>query len=418
MLYSKAVCPLVDLKRIFEVVVVAIVFSASAAPLGVQVPFFVLIIVCVFILIFDKTHRYFELSRYDVLVLVALLMHPLAVIINMALHSFWNWSELDYPSRYFYAVPIFLVLRKFLTLDFLTSLIWGVFGGLVVAGCLALFESLGTARVQSGYSNPISFGNVIAIQTVLLACAFFGMNLNKKALVWFLGSAIGALTVIATGTRGSLLVFFASLLPMFLLGNWRKNICVTLVGLVVVVFGLVLFNQSERFGSAIEGFRCFVLDGSICEGGVSIRLEMYRIAMTVIRENWLIGVGVGLAQQGVDQIIELGFAEAARGFRSFDHMHNEIISSAVEMGVLGALMIVLSYGLIGVCAFMIADRQEHSTFKTSFLKTLCLTFLAAWMISGLSQVNSGHSDIESYFAVMTAILLAFGSNMVGKKQLG
>jgi len=410
-LFSEIDLSSVDLKRIVEVMVVAIVFSASVAPMGVQVPFFFLIIISLFILIFDRTHNYFELSRYDVLVLLALLMHPLAVIINMALHSFWNWSELDYPSRYLYAVPVFLVLRKFLTADLFTSLIWGICGGLIVAGCLAVFESLETARVQSGYSNPISFGNVIAIQTVLLACAFFGMNFNKKALIWFLGCVTGALIVIATGTRGSLLVFFAALLPMFLYGNWKKNISVTVVGLGVMAFGLVLLNQSERLWSAIEGFRCFVSDGSICEGGVSIRLEMYRIGVTVIRENWLIGVGAGFAQQGVDQIIELGFVEAASGFRSFDHLHNEIISIAVEMGVLGALMFALSYGLVGVCAFMIADRQDHSVFKSPFLTTLCLTFLGAWIIAGSSQVNSGHSDIESYFAVMTAILLAFGSNL-------
>ena len=410
MLFSEKDLSLVDLKRIVEIIVVAIVFSASVAPMGVQVPFFFLIIISLFILIFDRTHNYFELSRYDVLVLVAMLLNPIAVIVNMMLHGFWDWSELDNPARYIYATSVYLVLRKFLINESSKRLImWGCLFGLLASTLFFASDYSPGVRAQVGYSHPISFGNVVAIQIAVLTVFLFSTRSRNLFILLIIACTGGLACIVASGTRGSFLVLIASIVPLVLCDNRNRNMLVILFGIALFFVILIGTNQIGRLLTSVSGFKCFITDGSICDGSVSMRLEMYRVGLIAWRDNIFTGWGVGNAQQAVEVTIASSLANVADGFRSFDHLHNEFLSTLLEQGVVGAFGLVASISILLGLGLKISLTHSITPGRAPLEGILCLTFVAGVTISGFSQVNSGHADMISYIAVTTGIYFALAS---------
>ena len=398
--------------------VVIIVGSSALLPLGVQIPFAVLSLICIYSLTCDACAKRFRWSAYDAVVLWLFCCRPLSVLLNMLIHSEFDWAELDNPARFLYAIPVYLILRVTPGVNLFKALTAGLVVAALGGAIVAAWEVLtGGGRSEGFYNNPISFGNVMAITScMLMGVAFAEANPLRRAM--FITSSILSLAAVMTSqARGSLLIFGSLFFVLVASDNRLRNLALLLLGPVVGVLIAWYLGLSHRFVSAIEGAQCWFSSGSICDGSVSVRLETFYVAVNIWLENIWFGVGVGNTAGAFEKAISSG--ASVLGFRVFDHAHNELIGIVLEQGLLGIAVSGLFYlvllGLIIQCSLSRGNSSDRH--RRQLIANSGLVFACGFMLSGVSQVNSGHSDIASYFAVFTSFILAQSVNFATSDHL-
>ena len=398
--------------------VTIIVGSSVLLPLGVQIPFAVFSLICIYSLVCDAWVKRFRWSVYDAVVIWLLCCRPLAVLLNMLIHSEFDWAELDNPARFLYAIPVYLILRVTPGVNLYKALTEGLVVAALGGAIIAAWEIFSVGgRAEGVYNNPISFGNVMAITScMLMGVAFAEANPLRRAI--FITSSILSLAgVMVSQTRGSLLIFGSLFFVLVASDNRLRNLALLLLGPIVGVLIAWYLDLSHRFVSAIEGAKCWFSSGSICDGSVSIRLETFYVAVNIWLENLWFGVGVGNTIGAFEKAISSG--ASAPGFRVFDHAHNELIGILLEQGLLGIAVSGLFYlvllGLIIQCGLSHGNSGDNH--RRQLITNSGLVFASGFMLSGVSQVNSGHSDIASYFAVFTSFFLAQSVNFATSDHL-
>ncbi|WP_068635221.1 O-antigen ligase family protein [Thauera butanivorans] len=169
--------------------------------------------------------------------------------------------------------------------------------------------------------NPILGGYVMGVAALWLLC------LPHERGGWRMAAVAGVLLLVVymalTQSRGVWLAFVATAVSIPLCcpgrGSWRFS--VALLG--CTVFGLILFEPL------------------VMERGTSYRPEIAEAALAMIRENPVLGLGIGADYR--IQVPELGLA--------FQHSHNLFTHVAIELGLPGLLLWSIVWGWVGFDAW-------------------------------------------------------------------
>jgi O-antigen ligase len=267
-----------------------------------------------------------------------------SIFISQTYHQNFSAIHYDSPSRYWLAIPIFLLLYR---LDL------RVFWSLQLAFPIAAIVGWVFAKdIGNGVTLPmldkIRYGDSMLLFSMLslISIDWLGRDtLYLRALKWA-GFLAGFLATFQSGTRGALLaipVFVAIyLLSRGVRLSFRTALASLILG-VIVVFGAYLSNDTVQLRLQNMATEVATYEQGNRDTSTGIRWQLYIAAIEIISEQPIFGVGPGGYALQMESMADAGkitpvAAELGRG-----EVHNDILSRAAGMGVYGLLAILAIY---------------------------------------------------------------------------
>ncbi|MDP3535412.1 MAG: O-antigen ligase family protein [Halomonas sp.] len=282
---------------------------------------------------------------------------------------------------------------------------WGWWAGLALAGIgaggWAAWQKLGVGLTRATGHPPlhsIFFGN-FALLSSLLCLAGLGWAWHQQTtrFYWIMlllgGAAGGALASVFSGTRGGWLIL-PLVLCLFYYGythRWRARwrwlgMCSVLV-VMLVVYVTPQTGVAKRMDKAVSEVHRYIEGTGF--GSVGARLEMYRGAMWLIRDQPFIGYGHRGYDPAMQGLKKKGILNPDLG--NYWHAHNDLLDAWVRRGLPGLLMVLGLY-LVPLWRFLPGLRSENPKHRS---------FSMAGVLLAISFISFGLS--YSFFAYPAGI---------------
>ena len=189
--------------------------------------------------------------------------------------------------------------------------------------------------------NPNLFGGYLVVG--LPAC--LGLTLwllvkkyYKLAILFFVGTGAGVLSLVFTGCRGAYVAFFAMTLAVlaislkFFWANYKK------IYLAVVGAGFALSTALILASTSLRA-RILSIFAMRQDSSNSFRFNVYQSSLQMFKDNWLLGIGVG--NKNFREIYGLYMKT---GFDALS-AYNIYLETAVESGIFALIAFVAYLGM-------------------------------------------------------------------------
>lgn len=259
--------------------------------------------------------------------------------------------------------------------------------------------------------NPNLFGGylVATLPALLGSCVLWFMDKQYKlAGIFLLLSLITSFSLILSGCRGAYVGFLVIILCFFgFLGKfiWKdlhnrqelfKKIYLGFIGGVAALMtSVVLLISSIR----TRVLSIFVMRQ---DSSTSFRLNVYNSALNMIRDNWLLGIGVG--NQNFREIYGLYMRT---GFDALS-AYSIYLEIAVESGIFALFAFV---GFIASLIFKaIKFISTSDNLKSAVIVVIALTSILAVVVHGFVDTVFFRPQVQFVFWTMVAFISAELSN--------
>lgn len=252
--------------------------------------------------------------------------------------------------------------------------------------------------------NPNLFGGYLVATLPCLFGSFVLGLLEKKykfAVAFLILTLITSIALILSGCRGAYIGFlaiticFVGFLAKFIWQDgkeWLKKMFLSVLG-VLIAFStsVVLFVSSIRT-------RVLSIFAMRSDSSTSFRFNVYQSAINMLKDNWLLGIGVG--NQNFREIY--GFYMRT-GFDALSS-YSVFLEIAVESGI---------FALLAFVAFLITLGYKSVKFilcsvdlKTAVIATVAITSVIATMVHGLVDTIFFRPQVQFVFWTMVAFVSA------------
>jgi len=263
------------------------------------------------------------------------------------------------------------------------------------------FERLGITtspgrgfRIAGFYSHYETYAEVLQLIAALAIGMFIATPNKRTRVALFLGLVIPilAVTLILTSTRAALAGLATAVLVMALATS-RRRILVAALGIVVIALplGLVVVEQSRGIS---------VFDPE--EGSTAYRLEVWREAFGIIRDNPLVGIGKGSEGKLKESLGLFDEGKLPPG-----HFHSTPVQIAVWWGLLG-LIFYSAFMTISLLETWRLIRKVKSDDRWQLMGIALggLGAIAAFNVSSLAHFNFGDGEVVMAFWFLTGLAFA------------
>jgi O-antigen ligase len=295
--------------------------------------------------------------------------------------------------------PILLFPLVFGTTNVLTPIVFkrilSVFVWSTFLSCLFCIANGIKIFLKTGSTNSLHGYGLVALKDMsgfflalccLLSIIYLAIKLHKTFLEketyrsnYFDGFILLVLLAFLFLLGNRNMLFFITCLVVFFsfkLVPTVKHRIIILASLVFIFFLTILFNPyfnrqwKELTNFSKENTIQLDKDQSLGRawGGKAIRFAIWKCSMDIIKENWLTGVGVGDAQDELQNAYEKRQFYFASRYNRYN-AHNQYIQQAVASGVAG-LLVFLACILTPLVYF---TRQKKQLIYTLFL--FCFAFI-------------------------------------------
>lgn len=245
--------------------------------------------------------------------------------------------------------------------------------------------------------NPNLLGGyfVVGIPALFGMCAlnFYEKHI-KSGLLWLILSAITCATLFATGCRGSYLALVAMLFVTFLISAkflWKiyKKIYLSIIAgcSALIVFTLTFISSLRA--------RVFSIFAMRNDSSNSFRFNVYHSSLDMLRDNWLLGIGIG--NQNFREIYGLYMRT---GFDALS-AYNIFLETAVESGIF-ALIAFLGFL---ICAIVQGIKYilKSADVKNIIFVSTAIVSICGIMVHGMVDTVFFRPQIQFIFWLMIAI---------------
>jgi O-antigen ligase/polysaccharide polymerase Wzy-like membrane protein len=271
------------------------------------------------------------------------------------------------------------------------------------------FERLGITtspgrhfRITGFYSHYETYAEVLQLIAALAAGLLIAIPTKKSGIALFLSVAIPLITValILTSTRAAL-VGFASSLAVMAIAISRPRIMIAVVVAVLILFPLGMLAVERSRGISL-------IDPE--EGSTAYRLEVWREALRIIKDNPLVGIGKGSEAKLKEQ---LGLYDDGR--LPPGHFHSTPVQIAVWWGLV-ALIFYFSFMTIFLSETwrFIRDGSSARQWQVQGIALGGLGALVAFNVSSFVHFNFGDGEVIMAFWLLTG--LAFAVRRIGSES--
>ncbi|HRP79316.1 MAG TPA: O-antigen ligase family protein [Aquamicrobium sp.] len=270
------------------------------------------------------------------------------------------------------------------------------------------FTALGLAGARArGVTNAIPFSEMLLTSIGLVAIALAArVDARRRwpALALLaLVVGLGLFAVFLTGTRGTLLAFVL-LFPLMMIALVGRiaplpaTVFTMLALASMLLAGAVLFQRSPGMASMLGHF----LDGAGLDAyridSVGIRLQMWVVALDMIRDAPLLGQGID-SYPAVLHRPELGVPADSVLFR-YGNVHNQYLDMAMKMGLVGAALFFAPLAVALVVGVRLALDPQRRVWGLAILWVG-----GSYAIYGLTQTFYGHASTTLQFGVYLGLLM-------------
>ncbi|MEE2859436.1 MAG: O-antigen ligase family protein [Paracoccus sp. (in: a-proteobacteria)] len=330
----------------------------------------------------------------------------LVVLMAVWCLSSFTWS--DYPAltiRYglqlFLTILIVIAICDRIPVRILTKIVLATH---LVAGVLSLAS--GRAREVGGFLGIYGSKNALSAAMGLLFLVSFAVLLDRRmSWLWrglgVVGSILGLMLLVMGQSTGALAAVVAAVLavgPILLLQRLNAPTRVIVVVLSVVLTASVVVMLSTM----IDTLALMFLDATGKDVTLTGRTDLWRIAFGEIVNRPFLGAGFQAVWVHGNPLAEDLWQEFGIKGRSGFHFHNTLISNAVEIGLIGAILqaSIFFMGLWYSLKWTIGSHSGPSLF-------LALFMVRQLMSMGVEVVFFFQFDI---LTLLTIAALYYGRN--------
>jgi len=251
--------------------------------------------------------------------------------------------------------------------------------------------------------NPNLYGGYLVATLPALFGSFILGVLDKKyklAGTFFVLALITSFTLILSGCRGAyigLVVIMICLFGFLAKFIWKdlinkkeffKKVYLSFLGLMVAfATSLVLFVSSIRT-------RVFSIFAMRNDSSTSFRMNVYHSAFNMVKDNWLLGIGVG--NQNFREIYGLYMRTGFDALSSY----SVFLELAVESGIFALLAFLAFLGTLGYKAIKFILNSPD--LKQSLIVAISISSVLAVMVHGFVDTVFFRPQIQFVFLAMVA----------------
>lgn len=335
----------------------------------------------------------------------AMFLLSFAILVSQLVHRNITAHPHDAASRYWLAIPIFLLLQR-LPLRVVGMLQYafplGAIGGLL----MATREPAG--RLTTATLDKIHFGDfeLILGMLSLFSLNWLGRDIPALRLLKILGCIAGVWASLASWSRGGWLTIplFIGLFFYFSMGKLSlKMITVSLLAAVLAMtasyFAVSAFHQ--RVNELAHDVMTF--DQGNRDTSTGIRWQLYKAAADVFYRHPFTGVGPEGFASEMQPMVEAGKLTPNASYLGRGEVHNDILAKAAGMGVLGLAAILASY-LVPLRLFWRATQSGSDRVRRSGI--LGVVFVSGFFVFGLTVEFLNLTMATAFYSFTVAVLLA------------
>ena len=250
----------------------------------------------------------------------------------------------------------------------------------------------------SYFMHPSYFAMYLCFALVLLAFYYpvwFETQPALKKMSWVYAIVLTVTVFLCASKMGFITLFL--MVPLLLAYRFRKHMSLKSVAFVAVVGILLLFSLPFLFPTTIDRFKSITtlepeqIDKASSESS-AVRVLVWKQSSELIARKPLTGYGIGDANDS------LYAAYSKNGLTgALEHhlnTHNQFLQSALQMGVVGFLAIVLLTIYNGI----IAMRSRHFS-----LLAFSLLLLLNYTVESMLQTASGVLFTAAFYCLLTRI---------------
>jgi hypothetical protein len=263
------------------------------------------------------------------------------------------------------------------------------------------FERLGITttpgrhfRITGFYSHYETYAEVLQLIAALAVGLLIAIPNKKSGVALFLAAAIPliAIALILTSTRAAIVGLAVSVAAMAI-ANSRRRILIAVMVAVVIIFPLGMFAVERSRGISL-------FDPE--EGSTAYRLEVWREALRIIKDNPVVGIGKGSEGKLKERLGLYNDGRLPPG-----HFHSTPVQIAVWWGLV-ALIFYFSFMtvfLIETWRFIRAD-SSGKRWELQGIALGGLGALIAFNVSSFAHFNFGDGEVIMAFWLLTGLAFA------------
>jgi len=250
------------------------------------------------------------------------------------------------------------------------------------------------------YANPNDLA-ALTFFPLALAAAVAQTETNK----WVKRAALAGvvvlpLMVLLTQSRGALIALVATGVLFFVLHTKGRRVRSLLIAAAAAIVVIPLVPQSawQRF-SLMKNLASGNTKEADPEGSADARYNIWRVAGTIIKENPVAGIGLGVYPRAHAMYApRVGVPDAALGFRD---THSTYLNVAAETGIPGLFLFLSTIGVVAVTCER-TRRLARGSPRAQQLLALELGLLA-FMLAGVFGSFAKLSFLYMQLAIMWSV---------------
>lgn len=354
-------------------------------------------------------HQVRELKLFSILTVGYFFV--MAMSVALSVESTNSWIHLSRIAYFLFAPFAALAIYKSdISINiFLASIkMETILVGLIVVASALVYESGGR---HSGMYNANTFSDI----TVTLVL-FSSISVKTESIRQFIFSLVavsfGMVALVLSGSRAGLItIAFMMLVYLFVQkimpnGKYMRAVILVLVATSSLSISLYVFQDTTSRMGLIETEISSWEFGKKNTGSVGIRLEMYRAGLMAFADAPLIGYGYHNSNTVASRYAttEAASIQMAR----YWHLHNEYITTMVNAGILGLIVLILLYVL--PMRIFLRNLKHEGVSKYAAM--------GIFLIISYALLNMTHGEFGyEYETLWFIIILAYALMKVHKKIL-
>lgn len=341
----------------------------------------------------------------------AMLAMSAAIFISQSYHHNYAAHPHDAASRYWLAIPVFLLLQRLRPNTF--TLLQVAFPVAAIAGFL-LAKNLG-GRSGIDTLDLIHFGNfeLILGMLSLFSIDWFGRDKLPLRILKGLGFIAGLAASLDSGSRGGWLAIPIFITIFFYFKVARISLKMVVASLIsAILFITIAYSASTTFHQRVDSVhqRAGSLANEVVtfkqgnrDSSVGIRWQLYKAAVDVFARHSLFGVGPEGFALEMKPMTEAGKITPLAAYYGRGEVHNDILSKAAGMGVFGLAAILAIY-FVPFRLFWQSTKSTSTQARRSGI--LGIVFVSGFLVFGLTAEILDLTMATAFYSFTVAVLLA------------
>jgi len=262
------------------------------------------------------------------------------------------------------------------------------------------FERLGITtspgrkfRITGFYSHYETYAEVLQLIGALAVGLLIAIPGKKSGLGLFLTVAIPliAIALVFTSTRAALIGLALSIAMMSIAHSRRRILIASMIGVVILLpLGMLAVERSR-------GISLFDPE----EGSTAYRLEVWREALRIIKDNPIVGIGKGSEGKLKERLGLYNEGRLPPG-----HFHSTPVQIAVWWGLVALIFYYSFMTVFLIESWRFVRSSSVKDWQVQGIALGGLGALVAFNVSSLAHFNFGDGEVIMAFWLLTGLALA------------